>query len=91
MRVAAVWCAMNLSWADSANLAAASVRVAKLRELGFDRKMARMVEDPDLDVRDRAKTALEMMDRFVDEVSTTLHITDTSTTTTITTSTTHAK
>jgi hypothetical protein len=70
VRVAAVWCAMNLSWADTANLAAAGVRVAKLRELGFDRKLAHMVEDPDLDVRDRVKTALEMMDRIVDEMKT---------------------
>lgn len=70
VRVAAVWCAMNLSWADSSNLAAASARVAKLRELGFDRKLAHMVEDPDLDVRDRVKTALEMMDRAVDEMAT---------------------
>jgi hypothetical protein len=70
VRVAAVWCAMNLSWADSANLAAAGVRVAKLRELGFDRQLAHMVDDPDLDVRDRVKTALQMMDRIVDEMKT---------------------
>jgi armadillo repeat-containing protein 8 len=67
VRVAAVWCATNLSWSDATNLSAAVVRVAKLRELGFDRKLAHMVEDPDLDVRDRVKNALEMMDRTTDD------------------------
>jgi len=70
VRVAAVWCAMNLSWAENTNPAAAGVRVAKLRQLGFDQKLLNMVEDPDLDVRDRVKTALEMMDRIVDTMKT---------------------
>ncbi len=65
VRVAAVWCAMNLSWAENANPAAATARVAKLRELGFDQKLQNMQEDPDLDVRDRVRTALDMMDKIV--------------------------
>lgn len=68
--MAAVWCAMNLSWAENANPTAAGARVAKLRELGFDQKLLNMVEDPDLDVRDRVKTALEMMERIVDTMKT---------------------
>lgn len=70
VRVAAVWCAMNLSWAENSNPSAATARVTKLRELGFDQKLLDMVEDPDLDVRDRAKTALQMMDRIVDAMKT---------------------
>lgn len=79
-----MWCAMNLSWVDSTNGTpggapteegrgagnGAGARVAKLRALGFDRKLAMLQDDPDLDVRDRAKTALEMMDRCVDEMKT---------------------
>lgn len=61
---------MNLSWAENTNPNAASARVAKLRELGFDQKLQNMVEDPDMDVRERVKTALEMMDRIVDTMKT---------------------
>lgn len=70
-----MWCAVNLSWVDSSSPAASSnssssERIQRMRELGFDRKLALMQDDPDLDVRDRVKTALEMMDRSVDEMKT---------------------
>ncbi|KAI5064927.1 hypothetical protein GOP47_0019622 [Adiantum capillus-veneris] len=56
LRVAAVWCVMNLSYPDSSG---AVTRVARLRETGIEQQLLKMVDDPCLDVKDRVKTALE--------------------------------
>ncbi|KAH7405377.1 hypothetical protein KP509_15G068000 [Ceratopteris richardii] len=56
LRVAAVWCVMNLSYPDSPG---AVTRVARLRESGIEQQLQKMVDDPCLDVKDRVKTALE--------------------------------
>jgi hypothetical protein len=63
IRVAAVWCTINLGWAEGSGV---QPRVARLRELGFDRKLEDMREDPDVDVRDRVKNALNLLDQSVD-------------------------
>lgn len=56
LRVAAVWCVMNLSYPDSSG---AVTRVARLRDTGIEQQLLKMVDDPCLDVKDRVKTALE--------------------------------
>eukprot|EP01018_Ginkgo_biloba_P032742 Gb_32695 [translate_table: standard] len=56
VRIAAVWCIMNLSYPDSPGLA---MRVARLSDAGILSQIEKMVDDPCLDVKDRVKTALE--------------------------------
>lgn len=55
IRVATVWCIINLTWTEDQG---SVTRIQKLRTFGFEDKLKTMVEDPDLDVRDRVKTAL---------------------------------
>eukprot|EP01018_Ginkgo_biloba_P005357 Gb_11611 [translate_table: standard] len=56
LRVAAVWCIMNLSYPDSPGVVA---RTERLRDVGILSQLQRMIDDPCLDVKDRVKTALE--------------------------------
>ncbi|ORY08135.1 ARM repeat-containing protein [Basidiobolus meristosporus CBS 931.73] len=56
IRVATVWCIINLTWTEERHSYAERVR--KLQTLGFETKLNSLVDDPDLDVRDRVKTAL---------------------------------
>ena len=55
IRVATIWCLINLTWADDSN---STLRVSRLRNFGFEEKLRTMLEDTDLDVIDRVKTAL---------------------------------
>ena len=48
LRVAAVWCVMNLSYPDSSG---AVTRVARLRDAGIEQQLSRMVHDPCMDVK----------------------------------------
>ena len=56
IRIATLWIIVNLTWVDDN---AAEVRVQKLRDLGFEEKLAGMATDVDIEIRDRAKTALQ--------------------------------
>ncbi|XP_057844062.1 uncharacterized protein LOC131053467 [Cryptomeria japonica] len=58
VRVAAVWCIMNLSYPDSPGV---EMRIARLRDAGVLMQVQKMVDDPCLDVKDRVKTVLEQV------------------------------
>ncbi|KAL7746723.1 hypothetical protein RI367_007885 [Sorochytrium milnesiophthora] len=55
MRVATIWCIINLTWPEDTD---PRQRVERLRALGFERKLKDMANDSELDVRDRVKAAL---------------------------------
>ncbi|KAJ3060635.1 Armadillo repeat-containing protein 8, partial [Quaeritorhiza haematococci] len=55
IRIASTWCIINLTWTDDVNFAE---RVGRLREMGVETALREMVEDPDIDVKDRVRTAL---------------------------------
>ena len=60
LRVACVWFVSNLTWVDNASDApAARIRALELRALGFEERLRVAASDSDLDVRERAKTALD--------------------------------
>ncbi|KAJ7299085.1 hypothetical protein O6H91_Y307900 [Diphasiastrum complanatum] len=56
IRVAAVWCIMNLIHADSPGVMS---RVLRLHDAGIQLQLQKMAEDPILDVKDRVRAALE--------------------------------
>ncbi|KAK9761756.1 hypothetical protein K7432_013109 [Basidiobolus ranarum] len=57
IRVATVWCIINLTWTEERHGGYAE-RIRKLQNLGFESKLSALIDDIDLDVRDRVKTAL---------------------------------
>lgn len=56
VRVATVWCVINLTWPEDAG---SSERVRLLKRLGFEERLRNMLDDSDMDVKDRVKTALQ--------------------------------
>ncbi|KAL3702075.1 hypothetical protein R1sor_020097 [Riccia sorocarpa] len=56
LRVGALWCVINLTFPGCPGLAG---RISRLRNAGVEAQLHTMAEDPCLDVKDRAKTALE--------------------------------
>lgn len=64
VRVAAIWCVINLTWVDDQG---SEGRVARLRDLGFEAQLQEMMDDVDLDVKDRVKTAIEHFRNTHDE------------------------
>ena len=66
IRVACVWLVNNLTWIDdAADTPAARVRALELRNLGYEDRLLAAISDPDLDVRERAKTALEQSGKLL--------------------------
>eukprot|EP01112_Ceratiomyxa_fruticulosa_P015863 TRINITY_DN4730_c0_g1_i1.p1 TRINITY_DN4730_c0_g1~~TRINITY_DN4730_c0_g1_i1.p1 ORF type:complete len:746 (-),score=130.66 TRINITY_DN4730_c0_g1_i1:46-2283(-) len=85
LRVATVWCAINLGWpeseittdskteenemdtdikTDAKNRDGGSLsRVARLRELGWERKMNELIDDQDVEVRERVRNCLSIFGR----------------------------
>lgn len=58
VRVALCWLAINLTYKDNDNDGYAHrQRASELRKLGFESKLQNLENDPELDVRERAKTA----------------------------------
>ncbi|KAJ3285167.1 Armadillo repeat-containing protein 8 [Borealophlyctis nickersoniae] len=55
IRVATIWCVINLTWTDDPG---SQERVDRLRSLGFETCLKSMSEDSNMDVKDRVKTAL---------------------------------
>ncbi|KAI5800363.1 armadillo-type protein [Peziza echinospora] len=59
VRVGLAWVVINLTWKDdSSDEVACRARAAELRRLGFVKKMEGLLEDRELDVRERAKAGL---------------------------------
>lgn len=56
LRVAALWCVVNLSFPEGPGVQS---RVARMRVAGLEQQLRALVSDPCLDVKDRAVTALE--------------------------------
>eukprot|EP00742_Colponemidia_sp_Colp-10_P007232 GILJ01007772.1.p1 GENE.GILJ01007772.1~~GILJ01007772.1.p1 ORF type:complete len:655 (+),score=77.04 GILJ01007772.1:53-2017(+) len=59
VRVAATWCIINLTWKQPDWARANQSRVATLRGMGFENRLQAMLQDPDVDVKDRVRYALE--------------------------------
>ncbi|KAF2454458.1 hypothetical protein BDY21DRAFT_399760 [Lineolata rhizophorae] len=69
IRVACVWLAYNLAWADdAADAPSAAHRALELRRCGFADAVRARLQDPELDVRERAKSAVELMSRLGEQV-----------------------
>ncbi|KAI9842145.1 MAG: hypothetical protein M1837_007432 [Sclerophora amabilis] len=59
VRVALAWMIINLTWVDDqADQIACKGRASELKKLGFQSKLEALESDPELDVRERTKTAL---------------------------------
>ncbi|KIW92988.1 uncharacterized protein Z519_06837 [Cladophialophora bantiana CBS 173.52] len=62
IRSTCCWIAINLTYEDDANdRAGCRHRAIELQKVGFVSHLRKMETDPDLDVRERAKTALHLM------------------------------
>lgn len=62
VRVALCWLVINLTWMDDTpDGSACAQRAQKLKELGFLTKLEALLNDVELDVRERAKTAVFQM------------------------------
>ena len=55
-----MWTLINLTWKED-GWESVAPRAARLRELGAESKLRAMTDDTDLDVKDRARTALEQL------------------------------
>ena len=62
IRAACAWLVINLTWVDDQlDRGSCKVRAHELRRLGIYAKLEEMESDPELDVRERTKTALHQM------------------------------
>ncbi|KAF9980317.1 Armadillo repeat-containing protein 8 [Modicella reniformis] len=59
IRVATIWVIINLTWPDEKASHGVHERVTTLRTMGVEARLQTLTTDPDLDVRDRVKTALQ--------------------------------
>lgn len=70
MRTACVWLINNLTWIEDANDALnARERAQQLRNLGIEERVKSLTQDPDLDCKERAKTAVEQMGKLLEGVN----------------------
>ncbi|OSS47783.1 hypothetical protein B5807_06567 [Epicoccum nigrum] len=65
VRLGCAWMVINLVWVeDHTEEGPTRERAQLLRETGFEAKVAELTRDPDLDVRERAKTATDVLSRL---------------------------
>lgn len=65
-RVSCVWTVINLTWVDDLrDRDDARQRARELRSIGIEEKIRALATDPDLDVRERVKTAIRQMDELL--------------------------
>ncbi|KAF2734019.1 armadillo repeat domain-containing protein [Polyplosphaeria fusca] len=68
VRLPCAWILNNLTWVDdNADLVASRERAQQLRQLGFEEGVKRLAQDLDLDIKERAKTAIEQMGKLLGE------------------------
>ncbi|KAI9844512.1 MAG: hypothetical protein M1838_002160 [Thelocarpon superellum] len=66
VRVALTWIIINLTWLDDqADQHACRNRALELKRLGFQGKLEALEHDPELDVRERTKTALSQIKQAI--------------------------
>lgn len=66
VRVALTWIIINLTWLDDqADQLACKSRASELKRLGFQHKLEALEHDPELDVRERTKTALSQIKQAI--------------------------
>ncbi|KAI9792981.1 MAG: Armadillo repeat-containing protein 8 [Peltula sp. TS41687] len=59
VRAPLVWLVINITWVDDqTDEAAAKARAAELKRLGYQPELEALLHDPELDVRERARTGL---------------------------------
>lgn len=69
VRLGCAWMVINLVWVeDHTEEAPTRERARVLRETGLEAKVAELTRDADLDVRERAKTAADVLGRLIGEV-----------------------
>lgn len=65
VRLGCAWMVINLVWVeDHTEETPTRERARLLRETGFEAKVSELTRDPDLDVRERAKTAADVLGRL---------------------------
>jgi hypothetical protein len=70
VRLGCAWMVINLVWVeDHTEETPTRERARLLRETGFEAKVAELTRDPDLDVRERAKTAADVLGRLNGEAT----------------------
>lgn len=68
VRVSCVWGVINLTWPETAaDREDARRRAMELREIGIEERVRSLEKDPDLDVRERVKTAVRQIDDLLGE------------------------
>jgi armadillo repeat-containing protein 8 len=68
VRLPCAWFINNLTWIeDNADEAPSRERAASLRQLGFEEGARLLSRDVDLDIRERAKTAIEQFAKLLGE------------------------
>ncbi|KAK7534047.1 armadillo repeat domain-containing protein [Phyllosticta citribraziliensis] len=66
IRVACVWLVNNLTWIeDQSDTPAAKQRALELRAIGVEERVRLCLSDAELDVRERAKTAVDQMNKLL--------------------------
>ena len=70
IRVACVWVVINLTWIEGQSDRADAVRRAQeLRAMGIEDKVRVLTADPELDVRERTKTALLQINELLNDTA----------------------
>ncbi|KAH6642614.1 armadillo-type protein [Boeremia exigua] len=65
VRLGCAWMVINLVWVeDHTEEGPTRERARVLRDTGFEAKVSELTRDPDLDVRERAKTAMDVLGRM---------------------------